>query len=240
MLVHVIAAWPGSSLQACVLKRAHMPLASLPAPGKELACRLAALEAGLQFFYSCRVKGELSLEQWDRLVDEMLGRDRSMPCSPRCGYLCGLPTRERPQHVHILDTLDFWLYANYITTEKHTNLTKYVMRWSGDGLGGCRKVVGARLVCLGRVGGRRGHSFSSRCGGGRRSRNLHPVRRPTSDCGRPLRPEPAPPGQACSSLSAPTSVDVPLDSTSHAARQGLTWDLLNENLLKLIIYTHIP
>ena len=108
----VIAAWPGSSLQACVLKRAHMPLASLPPPGKELACRLAALEVGLQFFYSCRVKGELSLEQWDRLVDEMLGRDRSMPCSPRCGYLCGLPTRERPQHVHILDTLDFWLYAN--------------------------------------------------------------------------------------------------------------------------------
>ena len=57
------------------------------------------------------------------------------------GYLGGLPTRERPQHVHILETLDYWLFASYITAEKHDNLTKYVTRWSGDGLGGCRKVV---------------------------------------------------------------------------------------------------
>ena len=96
-------------------------MAAPPPADKELACHLAALEVGIQFFYRSRVIGDLSFEQWDRLVDEMLGRDRSMPCSPRCGYLGGLPTRERPQHVHILETLDYWLFASYITAEKHDN-----------------------------------------------------------------------------------------------------------------------
>ena len=95
----------------------------------------------LKYLHSSRVKGEFSYEEWGAWVDEFLGCDRKGPCTPRCGYDGGLPTRERPQHLHILDVLDSWLFNEYIAEEKHAKLTSYVIRWSGDGLGGCRKLV---------------------------------------------------------------------------------------------------
>ena len=74
-------------------------------------------------------------------MDLTLGCDRTGPCTPRCGYDGGLPTRERPHHIHIVDTLDSWLFNDYIVDDQHKKLTQYVIRWSGDGLGGCRRVV---------------------------------------------------------------------------------------------------
>ena len=114
-----------------------MPLSPIP---PDLALRLLGLEFALQYLHRRYLQGEYSHEEWVGWVDLTLGCDRTGPCTPRCGYDGGLPTRERPHHIHIVDTLDNWLFNDYIKDEQHKKLTNYVIRWSGDGLGGCRKL----------------------------------------------------------------------------------------------------